>query len=109
MGAMITRKLRELSEADIMKIANTYHTYANNDNYEDVAGFCKKASLEEIKTNDYVLTPGRYVGLKEPEDDGEPFEDKMERLTTELSEQMKKSAELDVEIKNVLGEIGYDL
>lgn len=109
MGTMVTRKLRELFEDDIMKIANTYHTYANNDNYEDVAGFCKKASLEEIKTNDYVLTPGRYVGIKEPEDDGEPFEDKMKRLTTELSEQMKRSTGLDVEIKKVLGEIGYEI
>lgn len=109
MGTMITRKLRELSEDDIMKIANTYHAYANDNKYEDVAGFCKKVSLEEIKTNDYVLTPGRYVGIKEPEDDGEPFEEKMKRLTSELSEQMKKSTELDIEIKKVLGEIGYEV
>ena len=109
MGTMVTRKLRELFEDDIMKIANTYHTYANNDNCEDVAGFCKKASLEEIKTNDYVLTPGRYVGIKESEDDGEPFEEKMKRLTSKLSEQIKYSAELDAEIKNVLGDMGYDL
>ena len=109
MGEMVTRKLRELSEDDIMKIANTYHAYANDDKYEDVAGFCKKASLDDIKANDYVLTPGRYVGIKEPEDDGEPFEEKMKRLTSELSEQMKKSAELDTEIKRVLSEIGYEI
>ena len=109
MGTMVTRKLRELSEDDIMKIANTYHDYVNDKNYEDVAGFCKKASLEEIKSNDYVLTPGRYVGIKEIEDDGEPFEKKMKRLTSELSEQMKKSTELDAEIKKVLCEIGYEI
>ena len=109
MGAMVTRKLRELSEDDTMKIANTYHAYVKDDNYEDVAGFCKKASLDEIKANDFVLTPGRYVGIKETEDDGEPFEEKMKRLTSELSEQMEKSAELDAEIKQVLGEIGYEI
>lgn len=106
---MITRKLRELSEDDIIKIANTYHAYANDEEYEDIAGFCKKASLDEIKSKDYVLTPGRYVGIKEIEDDGEPFEEKIKRLTSELSEQMKKSTELDTEIKKVLGEIGYEI
>ena len=109
MGTMVSRKLRELSEGDIMKIANTYHAYANDDNYDDVAGYCKKASLDDIKANDYVLTPGRYVGIKETEDNGEPFEEKMKRLTSELSEQMEKSVELDAEIKEVLGEIGYEI
>lgn len=109
MGEMVTRKLRELSEDDIMEIANTYHAYASDDNYEDVAGFCKKASLDEIKVNDFVLTPGRYIGIKQVEDDGEPFEEKMKRLTSELSEQMKKSTELDTEIKKFLDEIGYGL
>jgi site-specific DNA-methyltransferase (adenine-specific) len=109
MGTMITRKLRELSEDDIIKIANTYHAYAIDEEYEDIAGFCKKASLDEIKSKDYVLTPGRYVGIKEIEDDGEPFEEKIKRLTSELSEQMKKSTELDTEIKKVLGEIGYEI
>lgn len=101
--------LRELSEDDVMKIANTYHAYVNDEEYKDVAGFCKKALLDDIKANDYVLTPERYVGIKEPEDDCEPFEDKMKRLTSELSEQMKKSTELDTEIKKVLGEIGYEM
>lgn len=109
MGTMITRKLRELSEDDIMEIANIYHAYASDDNYEDVAGFCKKASIDEIKVNDFVLTPGRYVGIKQVEDDGEPFEEKMKRLTSELSDQIKKSKELDAEIKKVLGEIGYEI
>ena len=109
MGTMVTRKLRELSDEDIMGIASTYHSYVNDDNYEDVAGFCKKASLDDIKANDHVLTPGRYVGIKEAEDDGEPFEEKMKRLTSELSDQMEKSAELDGEIKKMLGEIGYEI
>ena len=108
MGTMVTRKLRELSDDDISKIAETYHIHASNDGYEDVAGFCKKATLDDIKANDYVLTPGRYVGIKEDEDDGEPFEEKMKRLSSELSKQMEKSAELDIEIKKVLGELGYE-
>lgn len=69
----------------------------------------RKASIDEIKVNDFVLTPGRYVGIKQVEDDGEPFEEKMKRLTSELSEQMRKSIELDTEIKKVLGEIGYEI
>ena len=109
MGKMVTRKLRELSSEDIMRIAGTYHAYENDDKYENIVGFCKKASLEEIKDNNYILTPGRFVGAKPEEDDGEPFEEKMQRLTKELSKQMKKSSELDNEIRNVLSEIGYDL
>ena len=109
MGAMVTRKLRELSENDIMKIANIYHAYVDNENYKDDAGFCKKALLDDIKANDYALTPGRYVGIKEDIDDNEPFEEKIKHLTSELSRQMKKSAELDDGIKRVLGEIGYEI
>ena len=109
MGTMVTRKLRELSKEEILKIAETYHNYQNNNNYEDVLGYCKKASLEEIENNDYVLTPGRYVGTEEVEDDGVPFEEKMKTLTEELSNQLKQSNELDEEIKRVLGAIGYDI
>ncbi len=109
LGTMVTRKLRELNEDDIMKIANTYHNYQNNENYEDIAGFCKVSSTEEIKENNYVLTPGRYVGTEEQEDDGIPFEEKMAELTLKLSEQMKESAKLDEEIKKVLGAIGYEI
>lgn len=77
--------------------------------YADELGFCKEAALEEIKENDYILTPGRYVGLAEQEDDGEPFEEKMERLTNELSEQFAKSKELEEEIRRALGGIGYGI
>ena len=109
LGTMVTRKLRELSEDDIAKIAGTYHNYQNDENYEDVAGFCKVASIDEIKDNNFVLTPGRYVGTEEQEDDGIPFEEKMADLTSKLAEQMQEGARLDDEIKKVLGAIGYGI
>ena len=109
LGAMVTRKLRELSEDDIAQIAGTYHNYQNDDSYQDVAGFCKVATIDEIKDNNYVLTPGRYVGTEEKEDDGIPFEEKMADLTSKLAEQMQEGARLDEEIKKVLGAIGYGI
>lgn len=109
MGTMVTRKLRELSKQEILKIAETYHNYQNDENYEDVLGYCKKSTLDEIESNDYVLTPGRYVGTEEVEDDGIPFEEKMKTLTEELSNQFNQSNKLDEEIKRVLGAIGYDI
>lgn len=109
LGTMIDRKVRELSESDIRQIADTYHNWRKNENYEDILGFCKSATKEEVAENNYVLTPGRYVGTEEIEDDGVPFEEKMQTLTSELSDHIKKSQELDEEIKKVLGAIGYDL
>ncbi|MEG1850592.1 MAG: class I SAM-dependent DNA methyltransferase [Bacilli bacterium] len=109
MGRIVTRKLRELTEADILKIADTYHNYQNDTNYEDILGFCKKSELNDIKENDYVLTPGRYVGTEKEEDDGIPFDEKMQILTNELSEHIKKSQKLDEELKRVLGAIGYEV
>ena len=109
LGAMVTRKLRELSEDDIAKIAGTYHNYQNDDSYQDVAGFCKVATIDEIKDNNFVLTPGRYVGTEEQEDDGIPFEEKMADLTSKLAEQMQEGARLDEEIKKVLEAIGYGI
>lgn len=109
MGTMVTRKLRELSQDDINKLATTYHNYQKGENYEDIAGFCKEANLDEIKGNNYVLTPGRYVGTEEEKDDGVPFEEKMKNLTQELSKEMKESQELDEQIKKVLKEIGYEI
>ena len=81
----------------------------NGQEYNDVAGFCKIATLEEIAKNDYVLTPGRYVGLAKQKDDDEPYEEKMERLTSELKEQFEESNKLQAEIKNVLKELGYEI
>lgn len=72
-------------------------------------GYCKEANLEEIEKHNYILTPGRYVGIEEEIDDGEPFEEKMARLTAQLSEQFAKSKELEEEIRKQLGRIGYDL
>ena len=109
MGDMVNRRLRELSDEDIKKIANTYIAWQNEDGYEDVQGYCKAASIDEIKEHDYILTPGRYVGIEEVEDDGEPFEEKMDRLTTTLANQFKKSRELEEEIRKQLGGIGYKL
>ena len=109
MGDMVNRRLRELRDEDIKKIANTYIAWQNEDGYEDVQGYCKVASIDEIKEHDYILTPGRYVGIEEVEDDGEPFEEKMERLTNTLANQFRKSRELEEEIRKQLGGIGYKL
>lgn len=113
MGTMVTRKLRELLEDDnhhdISTIANTYHSYQNDDNYQDILGFCKNATLDEIKNNDYVLTPGRYVGVEVNEEDDIPFEAKMKSITSELSKQFEESHRLEDEIKNNLKAIGYEI
>lgn len=109
LGTMIDRRHRELSEEDIKRIADTYHNYRNIDGkYEDIQGFCKAAKLDEVREHEYVLTPGRYVGIEVEEDDGIPFEEKMEALTNELGELFKKSRGLEEEIKKNLGGIGYD-
>ena len=106
MGTMVTHKNRELTDGDIQKIAGTYNAYAAG-TLEDEKGFCAVATTEEIAKQDYILTPGRYVGIEEQEDDGEPFEEKMARLTGELSELFQKSHELEEEIRKNLGAIGY--
>ena len=108
LGTMVTRKNRELTDGDIQKIADTYNAYAAG-TLADVKGFCAVATTEEIAKQDYILTPGRYVGIEEQEDDGEPFEEKMARLTGELSELFQKSHELEEEIRKNLGAIGYEV
>ena len=108
MGTMVTRKLRELTEEDIAKIADTYNVYANG-TLEDTKGFCAVVTTEEIAKQDYILTPGRYVGIEEQQEDGEPFEEKMARLTGELSELFAQSHKLEAEIRQKLGAIGYDI
>lgn len=111
LGHMATRTLKEFSKEDIKKVATTFHAWrgTKEDMYEDVAGFSKAAKLEVVREHDYILTPGRYVGLAEEEDDGEPFDEKMERLTTELAEQFKESKKLEDQIREVLGGIGYEV
>ena len=108
MGDMVSRKLRELTDEDIKKIADTYNAHVNG-TLEDVKGFCAVVDTEKIAEQDYILTPGRYVGVEEQEDDGEPFEEKMTRLTSELSDLFKQSHKLEAEIKEKLGAIGYEL
>ena len=108
MGTMVSRKLRELTDEDIAKIADTYNAYVD-DTLENVKGFCAVVDTEEIVKQDYILTPGRYVGIEEQEDDGEVFEEKMKRLTSELSTLFTESHKLEVEIKEKLGAIGYDI
>lgn len=108
MGTMVTRKLRELTDEDIKKLADTYKAYVDG-TLEDIKGFCAVKDTKDIAEQDYILTPGRYVGIEEQEDDGEPFEEKMARLTSELSDMFKKSHELEEEIRKNLGAIGYEI
>lgn len=110
MGELVDRTRRELTDAEIQKIADTYHAWCGEKNageYADVAGFCKSATLEEIRKHDHVLTPGRYVGAAEQEDDGEPFEEKMRRLSALWREQRAEGARLDALIEANLNELGF--
>ena len=108
MGEMVTRAVRELNEQDILRIAETFDKFRAG-TLEDEKGFCAVKTLEDIAAQDYILTPGRYVGVAEQEDDGEPFEEKMERLTTELKELFAESHRLEDEIKKQLGSIGFEI
>lgn len=110
LGRMINRRNRELTDEDLAKVSEAYHHWRTQDGqYQDVPGFCKAAKLEEIKEHDYVLTPGRYVGSEEVEDDDEAFEEKMQRLTAELKEQFAQSHDLEAKIKENLKKIGYEI
>ena len=109
MGFMIDRKHRNLSTEDIDTITETYHNWRKGNGYEDVKGYCKSATIEEIQKHKHVLTPGRYVGIPDEEDDGIPFEEKMADLSATLKEQMEKEAQLNQEIKDQLSNIGVNL
>lgn len=103
LGKMINRRLRELADDDIQKIAGVYHAWRNHDGgYEDVPGFVKAATLEEIVKHDFVLTPGRYVGIEEREVDDEPIDGKIERLTKELFAEFDRGRELEEEVRRRL-------
>jgi len=108
MGYMVDRKHRDFSDEDIKKIADTFTAFQEG-KLEDVKGFCAIATTSEIAAQDYILTPGRYVGIEEAPDDGEPFENKMKRLTTELSEMFRQSDSLQQEIKEKLKAIGWEI
>jgi len=111
LGTMIDRVHRDLTNNDIRKIADAYHAWRGDKDckvkYEDVPGFCKSATLDDIRHHGHILTPSRYVGVKEVEDDGEPFEEKMARLTAELRQQTEQSEKLDKLIWANLEDIGY--
>jgi type I restriction enzyme M protein len=114
LGYMKDRVLRDFSFDDIQKVADVFHAWktgetVNGVTYEDQASFCKSATLAEITKHDFVLTPGRYVGAADELDDGVPFAEKMEILTTKLSEQFAESAKLEAEIKKNLAGLGYEL
>jgi type I restriction enzyme M protein len=110
LGFLVDRVHRELTEEEIARIANTYHAWRGEKDagvYEDVPGFFKSSTLEEIESHGYVLTPGRYVGAEETEDDDEPFEEKMGRLMAKLEGQFQESARLEKEIRENLRGLGY--
>ena len=110
LGVLVDRTRRELTDEEVQRIADTYHAWRGEKDageYADVAGFCKSASLEDIRKHGHVLTPGRYVGAVEQEDDGEPFEEKMVRLSTQWREQREAAAKLDAAIEANLKELGY--
>lgn len=109
LGYMIDRKNRVFAAEDVAQVADTYHNWLKETDYEDVKGFCKSASIEAIQKHKFVLTPGRYVGIPDEEDDGIPFEEKIEKLTTDLKTQMHTAQELDQEIKTQLAKIGIEL
>ena len=108
MGYMVDRKHRDFTDEDIQKLADTFTAFQDG-TLKDVKGFCAVADLQEIEKQDFILTPGRYVGIEEVEDDGEPFEEKMTRLTSELSDMFAKAHELEEEIRKKLGAIGYEI
>jgi len=110
MGYMADRTHRELSDEDVQHISQAYHSWrGEGGEYDDVRGFCKSVSIDEVKKQDYILTPGRYVGFAEEEEKAEEFDKKMENLTSELSKQFIKSETMTQEIKKNLRRLGYEL
>jgi type I restriction enzyme M protein len=112
LGTMVDRRHRELTRDDIKNISDTYHAWRGESDkkYSDVAGFCKSTSLGVIREQGWILTPGRYVGTEdEEEDDSRAFDEKMKHLTSELSNQMRRGQKLDDEIKKNLKIVGYEI
>ena len=110
LGYMLDRTRRDLSAEDITRVADTYHTWLgrdDNDEYADVPGFCKSASLEEIRKHGHVLTPGRYVGVEPQPDDGVPFAEKMAALSAQWREQQAEARRLDAAIEENLSRLGF--
>lgn len=107
---MLNRTQKELTDDDIRRVADTYHAWRGAKkagNYEDTPGFCKSATLDEIGKHGHVLTPGRYVGAEDGEEDDEPFDDKLKRLTAQLDAQLEEGGRLEKVIKDNLKGLGY--
>jgi type I restriction enzyme M protein len=109
-GALISRKNKAFTDEDISKISEVYHNWRNIDGkYEDIQGFCKSATIKEVEDNNYVLTPGRYVGNEDIEEDGISFEDKVAEISQNLSVHFKESFELQERIKQNLKKVKIEL
>jgi type I restriction enzyme M protein len=111
-GTMINRRQKELTDEDIASIGEIYHAWRSKEwenKYKDIPGLCQSVPLDIVRKNNFVLTPGRYIDFKEVEDDGEVFDEKMKRLTSDLKEQMAKGSELDTMIKENLNTLGYEI
>lgn len=108
MGTMVSRKLRDFTSEDIEKVAKTFEEFRAG-TLEDVPGYCAVVATEEIAKQDFILTPGRYVSIPEAEEDSEPFDKKMSRLTSELKNMFTESSKLQTEISNNLKGLGYEL
>ena len=109
LGFMKDRVLRDFDPADIKRIMDTFHAWQSGTGYEDEKGFCFSAKLEDLQKHEFVLTPGRYVGAADAEEDSEPFPEKMQRLTAQLKSQFEESDRLEKAIKDNLAGIGYEL
>ena len=115
LGVMVDRRHRELTLENIKKVADTYHAWRGEPvdgqkmEYADIAGFCKAVKLDDIRKQGHILTPGRYVGAEEEAEDGETFDEKMQKLTAALASQFKNSEVLQAQIKKNIGELGYDI
>jgi type I restriction enzyme M protein len=109
LGYMVNRTQKNLSPEDIAKLSETYHAWREGKGYEDVSGFCKSASLEEIRAHGHVLTPGRYVGAEDVEEDDEAFEEKMPRLAAALRVRFAKRAVLEKQVNANLEGMGYGI
>jgi type I restriction enzyme M protein len=109
-GALVSRKNKAFTDEDISKISEVYHSWRNKDgNYEDIQGFCKSSTLRDVEENNFVLTPGRYVGTEDVEDDGIPFEDKVALISENLKSQFEESIQLQERIKQNLKKVGIDI
>ena len=108
-GHMASRILKEFSSKETHEIASTFHNWKKGEGYEDIAGFSKSVTFDEVKSHDFILTPGRYVGAADVENDGLPFDEKMQILTTELNSLFEDSVSLEKKIRENLAGIGYDI